>query len=380
MCVIIVKQKKEQHVSKEVLKTSSKINPHGLGVVWLDTFEVSYHKSKEYKILDTTRPYIAHFRYATVGKVNRANTHPFVCGNNADELLMMNGSIYSLGNFKTCDTKVLANQLGRKPRQSWKQELSKYDCRFTTINTRTRTFQIYNKELWTRKNGVWFSKDNVLQDNVVAVYGTLKKGYSNYNHYLRNSKYVGNGKTQDRYPLLIEGLPFVVNKKGVGHNVEVDVFKVSNSKLADLDKLEGHPRWYKREVIPVKLKSGKVIKCWLYFNDKTINKNTTFHKTYTQSSNAWSYTSNWRSNWRGFNNDTPIDTFRADEILREDEVTETNPYCVDCYNDLEFDGFSNYHCNSCDGWFTESEILQDHFVKRSVDRIMEGSMDNEDTI
>ena len=373
MCVIIVKQKKEQHVSKEVLKTSSKVNPHGLGVVWLDTFEVSYHKSKEYKILDTTRPYIAHFRYATVGKVNRANTHPFVCGNNADELLMMNGSIYSLGNFKTCDTKVLANQLGKKPRQSWKQELSKYDCRFTTINIRTRTFQIYNKELWTRKNGVWFSKDNVLQDNVVAVYGTLKKGYSNYNHYLRNSKYVGNGKTQDRYPLLIEGLPFVVNKKGVGHNVEVDVFKVSNSKLADLDKLEGHPRWYKREVIPVKLKSGKVINCWLYFNDKTINKNTEFHKTYTQSSNAWSYTSNWRSNWRGFNNDTSIDTFRADEILREDEVTETNPYCVDCYNDLEFDGFSNYHCNSCDGWFTESEILQDHVV-------MEGSIDNENVV
>ena len=86
MCVIIVKQSKDKKVSRGVLKTSSKVNPHGLGVVWLDTFEVSYHKSKDYKVLDVDRPYIAHFRYATVGKVNRANTHPFVCGNNADEL------------------------------------------------------------------------------------------------------------------------------------------------------------------------------------------------------------------------------------------------------------------------------------------------------
>ena len=383
MCVIIVKQKKEQHVSKEVLKTSSKVNPHGLGVVWLDTFEVSYHKSKEYKVLDTTRPYIAHFRYATVGKINRANTHPFVCGNNADELLMMNGSIYSLGNFKTCDTKVLANQLVKKPRQSWKQELSKYDCRFTTINTRTRTFQIYNKELWTRKNGVWFSKDNVLLDNVVAVYGTLKKGYSNYNHYLRNSKYVGGGVTQDKYPLLIEGLPYMVNKKGVGHNVDVDVFKVSNTKLADLDKLEGHPRWYKREIIPIKLKSGKIVNCWVYFNDKHVGENTKFHKTYTQSyttSNWWSgYSKNkstfgkiktykpksfdWSQSTFNFDDDLTsdieVDTFREDEIIREEELYNKKPFCVNCYHDLEFDGFTNYHCNGCDSWFTETEILTD---------------------
>jgi len=156
------------------------------------------------------------------------------------------------------------------------------------------------------------------------------------------------------------------------------VFKVSNTKLADLDKLEGHPRWYKREIIPIKLKSGKVVNCWVYFNDKAINKNTTFHKTYTQS--YLGYTSNWRNNWLRFDNDTAIDTFREDEILREDEVVETKPFCVGCYNDLKFDGFSNYHCSSCDSWFTESEILQDHFVERSVDRIMEGSMDNEDTI
>lgn len=397
MCIIIIKQKEKQKVSKEVLKTSSKINPHGLGIVWLDTFEVSYHKSKEYSILNTNRPYIAHFRYATIGKVNRSNTHPFVCGNNKNELLMMNGSIYGMGNNKVCDTKVLANKLGTMNRHLWKKELSEYEHRFVSINTRTRTFQIYNKELWTKKDGVWFSKDNVLQDNVIAVYGTLKKGYSNYHRYLSSSKFVGKGTTQDKYPLIIEGLPYVVNKKGTGHNVEVNVFKVSKSVFNNIDMLEGHPKWYRREIIPIKLESGKVIKCWIYFNPKQVDKNTKLHKTYTQQNYGYGYghhSTNW---WSGYskrkstfgkikkskpkkeftptlfdwsNNsfdwgtvkpieDLSVDSCRDNEIVREEDVVNTNPYCVDCYSELQFDEWENYYCNSCGGWFTKSEVLTD---------------------
>jgi gamma-glutamylaminecyclotransferase len=346
--------------------------------VWLDTFEVSYHKSKQYEVLHTDRPFIAHFRYATIGMVNKSNTHPFLCGNNTDELLMMNGTIRGLGNEKMCDSKVLAISLGRVKRQNWKQELSKYDCRFTTINTRTRTFQIYNKELWTKKNGVWYSKSNVLMDNLVAVYGTLKRGYNNYNNYLRRSVYLGSGNTQDKYPLIIEGLPYMVNQKGLGHNVEVDVFKVGDEVLKNLDTLEGHPRWYRREEIPVKLASGKVLKCWTYFNPKTIGSNTTLHKTYTQSYtlNNWAtgYSKNksndtqvksyspqtfdWSQSSFDFEDDE-IDTFREDEILRDNEELNTKPFCVNCYHDLEFDGFSNYHCSGCDNWFTEHEVLTD---------------------
>ena len=222
---------------------------------------------------------------------------------------------------------------------------------------------------------MWFSKDNVLLDNVVAVYGTLKKGYSNYHNYLRSSKYVGGGVTQDKYPLLIEGLPYVVNKKGVGHNVEVDVFKVSNTKLASLDALEGHPRWYKREIIPIKLKSGKVIDCWLYFNDKHIGKHTKMHKTYTQSffgynKPTWSNNKSvslyepkefdWSQSTFDFDNDLKVDTFREDEILREEDLYDRKPFCVNCYHDLEHDGFSNYHCSGCDSWFTENEVLTDN--------------------
>tara|TARA_R100001443_G_scaffold40029_1_gene53403 strand:+ start:781 stop:1938 length:1158 start_codon:yes stop_codon:yes gene_type:complete len=383
MCVIIIKQQKDKKVHKQTLKNSARINPHGLGIVWLDTFEVSYHKSKQYEVLHTDRPFIAHFRYATVGVVNKSNTHPFLCGNNTDELLMQNGTIRGLGSPSMCDSKVLAISLGRVKRQNWKKELSQYDSRFTTINTRTRTFQIYNKELWTKKNGVWYSKPNVLMDNLVAVYGTLKKDYSNYHHYLKKSVYLGGGKTKDKYPLLIEGLPFMVNQKGVGHNVEVDVFKVSDQVLANLDQLEGHPRWYRREEIPVKLASGKVLTCWLYFNPKKVSKNTTFHKTYTQSYTPYVGSNHWFSGYSkpkhsligntptykasefdwsqsSFDfDDEEVDTFREDELLLDDEEFKTKPFCVNCYNDLEFDGFSNYHCSGCDSWFTEHEVLTD---------------------
>ena len=281
MCIIIVKQK-EQTMSREIAKTSARLNPHGLGIVWLDTFEVTYHQSKDYGILLTDRPFIAHFRYATIGAIGRSNMHPFVCGVQKDEQLMMNGTIQGLGNAKTCDTKILANQLGLRPRQDWKSELEQFDCRFVTINTRTRTFQMYNRQDWHFRDGIWYSKPNVLQDNLVAVYGTLKKGYSNYHRYLSSAKFVGSGVTKDRYPLLIQGLPYMVEHKGIGYNVDVDIFKVSDNTLHDLDMLEGHPTWYNRKQIPIATKEGKVLTCWVYFNPKQVNADSDMHKTYLQ--------------------------------------------------------------------------------------------------
>ena len=280
MCIIIVKQK-EQEMSREIVKTSARLNPHGLGIVWLDTYEVSYHRSQDYGILLTDRPFIAHFRYATVGAIGRDNMHPFVCGVQKDELLMMNGTIKGLGNAKTCDTKILANQLGLRPRQTWKSELEQFDCRFVTINKRNRTFQMYNKSDWHFRDGIWYSKPNVLQDNLVAVYGTLKKGYSNYHRHLSSAKFVGSGVTKNKYPLLIQGLPYMVDQKGEGHNVEVDIFKVSDATLGSLDMLEGHPRWYVRKETPI-ITGGRTLTCWLYFNPKEVHAHSQMHKTYLQ--------------------------------------------------------------------------------------------------
>ena len=363
MCVIIIKQSGKT-VPQEVAKTSAKINPHGLGVIWLDTFDVTYHKSADYKVLDTDRPFIAHFRFATVGAINKDNTHPFRCGNNKQEWLMMNGTIKALGNHKQSDSRILADSLGRIARHKWKRELERYDCRFVTINTHCRTFQIYNKELWVQKDGVWYSKDNVIQDNLVAVYGTLKKDYSNYYSYLTNSKYIGKGETKDKYPLVISGLPYLIESKGQGHHVEVDVFKVSSSKLIDLDRLEGHPNWYRRKQIDIKLIDGKVLSCWIYFNirERAVGVS---HKSYVQKPNQWS----WYNTLDEMESTRSYGKFTEHELnlleIKEDDCEECEfdienekPICVNCFHDLEHDAFANYHCSGCDEWFTESDVLR----------------------
>jgi gamma-glutamylaminecyclotransferase len=289
MCVIIIKHQKDKDISDEILRTSAIKNPHGLGVVWLDTYHISWHKSTEWDILKTDRPFIAHFRWATVGAVNVDNMHPFQCGK-SNEWLMQNGTIYGLGNKKTCDTKVLADKLDKVKRNHWKHELSKHNCRFVSVNTKKKNYQIYNKADWVKHDGVWYSKDNVLKTHAIAVYGTLKQGYSNYYHYLLDATYVDSAVTIDKYPLVIDGLPYMVEEKGVGQQVEVDVFMVSDSELAEVDRLESHPNWYQRKQVDVQTIDGDIISVWIYFNPTIDIHNKQLHSSYTQSytPNFWS--------------------------------------------------------------------------------------------
>jgi len=91
-----------------------------------------------------------------------------------------------------------------------------------------------------------------LHDILVAVYGTLKRGYGNH-MLLADSVFIGDGYTEDKYPLVVRGsgLPFLVDMKGTGKRVKVEVYLVDEPTLNRLDMLEGHPEWYKREKKPV---------------------------------------------------------------------------------------------------------------------------------
>jgi len=358
-------------MSKEVAKTSARINPHGLGIIWLDTFEVTYHKSTEYNQLITERPFIAHFRYATVGKIGISNTHPFVCGKNKEELLMMNGTIKGMGNAEMCDSKELAIKMGSINRAEWKGQLEKFDSRFVTVNLRTRSFQIYNRNLYTYRDGIWYSKANVLQDNVVAVYGTLKKGFGNYYAYLKNSKHLGRGETKDRYPLVVNGLPYLVNKKGIGHNVVVDVFKVSDTTFDNLDALEGHPRWYRREQVPITL-NGKTLNCWVYFNPQSLN-GAELHKSFERNAQPRFSFDKGEIDYDSKSLPLPnvdLYTEKHDTIEIGWDSEEFNPSenvrCLDCLNTVEHDGWNNYYCSACEGWFSETEIMMSENVSSKI--------------
>jgi gamma-glutamylaminecyclotransferase len=213
---------------------------------------------------------------------------------------------------------------------------------------------------------VWYSKANVLEDHLVAVYGTLKKGYSNYNRFLTSSKFIASGQTKDKYPLIISGLPYLIEDSGKGHNVEVDVFKVSDTKLADLDRLEGHPIWYKRKQIPIEVK-GKTLMCWIYFNIKEKADGKVWHKSYKQNVRPYSYyfedeieESSHVDLFPKYQRDKNcewIELMADDSDESEFDVENELPVCVECYHDLEFDGFANYHCCGCDAWFAEDEVL-----------------------
>jgi len=90
--------------------------------------------------------------------------------------------------------------------------------------------------------------------NSVFVYGTLKKGYGNH-YILQNSKFCGNAVTIEKYLFLELGIPFLTKNQKHKKRTYVfgEVYNVNNEILTNLDDLEGHPTFYKREPIWVKI-------------------------------------------------------------------------------------------------------------------------------
>lgn len=99
--------------------------------------------------------------------------------------------------------------------------------------------------------------------NKVAVYGTLKKGYSNH-RLLKRQKFIGQGLLSKDFSLIISGLPFVIKEKGPTE-IKCEIYEVSKRCMTNLDYLEGHPDLYKRELTPVKTEDGEEHECWVYF-------------------------------------------------------------------------------------------------------------------
>uniref|UniRef100_A0A1A9WQN7 Gamma-glutamylcyclotransferase family protein n=1 Tax=Glossina brevipalpis TaxID=37001 RepID=A0A1A9WQN7_9MUSC len=104
----------------------------------------------------------------------------------------------------------------------------------------------------------------------VFVYGTLKNG--EFNHYLLTNvnngfaRYLGEGKTVEKYPLIIStrfNIPFLLDRSGWGHYVKGEVYEVDEKMMSKLDELEDYPNYYDREVQDIAM-DKEVTKCWLY--------------------------------------------------------------------------------------------------------------------
>ena len=78
----------------------------------------------------------------------------------------------------------------------------------------------------------------------VFVYGSLKSGH--YNHsLLSNSVFVSNHITEPKFTLVDLGAFPAVLSHGAT-SIQGELYKVTEKTLAELDKLEGYPKYYDR--------------------------------------------------------------------------------------------------------------------------------------
>lgn len=269
MCVIIIKNRKNK-VNKEDLIKASVMNPHGLGIFWTDTGEIQKTESDNFGFLLTDRPYIAHFRFATIGDISPENAHPFKI--DKSNFLFQNGTNNNLycSSGKT-DTQLLAEILKDVPEKNRLDILELTNSRYVIANTEKKSYLLGNPHKFKKYKGLKVSKTDAFNLHIVAVYGTLKVGGSNYYNYLYNrlgAYYIGGAISYNSVTLVDQGLPFLQTKKGKNHHhINMDLFVVNSRILSELDLLEGHPDFYTRQKMKVHSEKYGIVTAYSYFCD-----------------------------------------------------------------------------------------------------------------
>jgi gamma-glutamylaminecyclotransferase len=129
---------------------------------------------------------------------------------------------------------------------------------------------------------------------LLFVYGTLKSGFHNH-RFLSKAKFVADVVTLKRYPLIVDGLPYLLNMPGNGFNVEGELYSVPlKSTQQEIDKLEGHPNFYERIPITVLSKSSKRFTAQVFFLKGIFLKGNIFSYDFIKSNAVKSYGNNTR--------------------------------------------------------------------------------------
>ena len=101
----------------------------------------------------------------------------------------------------------------------------------------------------------------------VFVYGTLKRGHGN-NRLLHGAEFISEAISREEYGFYKAGIPYVYKSPKDGDDpvrVIGELWDVDQPTLAALDRLEGHPTWYRREIIQVMNQYGKAEPAYIYF-------------------------------------------------------------------------------------------------------------------
>jgi gamma-glutamylaminecyclotransferase len=96
----------------------------------------------------------------------------------------------------------------------------------------------------------------------VFVYGTLKKGFSNHS-IIMTSPFVKEAATKPEFTMItLGGFPGILANGNT--SIIGEVYEVSEFTLDRLDKLEGHPNWYRRT--PITLLDGDEVETYIYLH------------------------------------------------------------------------------------------------------------------
>lgn len=91
--------------------------------------------------------------------------------------------------------------------------------------------------------------------HLVFVYGTLKRG-GGLHRALRESEFVGSAVTLGFAMYDLGAFPGIVPHR-LGSSVHGELYKVTDETLGDLDRIEGVPTLYSREIIEVYFRSER---------------------------------------------------------------------------------------------------------------------------
>jgi gamma-glutamylaminecyclotransferase len=106
---------------------------------------------------------------------------------------------------------------------------------------------------------------------LLFIYGSLKRG-GQLHHYMKGAKFIGEGTTLQKYPLLLAPsgwYPYLLNLPGRGKRVKGELYLVPLPLLRQLDRVEETPFYYIRRPILVKV-GNRVVKAETYFKRKPI--------------------------------------------------------------------------------------------------------------
>ncbi|XP_075165105.1 putative gamma-glutamylcyclotransferase CG2811 isoform X2 [Haematobia irritans] len=105
----------------------------------------------------------------------------------------------------------------------------------------------------------------------VFVYGTLKRNEPNHHWLTRQengyARFVAEGSTNEKFPLVVGtryNIPFLLDKRGLGNNIQGEIYEVDEKMFGNLDILEDYPNYYDREIQKITTATNESVPCWLY--------------------------------------------------------------------------------------------------------------------